>query len=552
MISRYMPLTLTLRAPAVLTSLGGDPNSSRTLPFVPGSALRGAVARALGDPGGDAEQQRKFRTLILDGSVRYLNAYPRAGGRRSLPAPVSLRIEKAGAVSSTDAIAAWDLAAFSGKPDVDEAAWPEQSLSALPEPFVTIGAAQPLRVEPGRGSRIHQQRDRSQGRAWKEERNGREEAHGVIFAFEFLEAGQEFDGLIQIRGESEAHLEERTAVVKKALEGPILLGRSRRGGYGGDAVITWGTPREREVEGQGLVASDLPAGVVFRALLTSPYVGRSSDTGQIDPAHLVAEIGEALSGRVRVFRRRWTFDMVGGFNRKWRLEVPQVLACTAGSVLVLETSGPIPLADLVAVEHAGLGERRVEGFGRLVFLEEPARTVTLRHVPSLPAPIATGTPPDLVRFAEGRILEAVVTKAIAEEAARLARSAKFPPAPSLLGRLRNALRADPTPALETLRTWLADEGSAQLKRPAREQLERCRIGDGGQRLAAWIRGIARHGDGQAFTTHLRLDAIAQRCHVASEDSARSILNERETWIRARLIDGTLAALARQQRSRKPS
>jgi hypothetical protein len=47
MRSYYLPFTLTLRSPAALTALGGDPNS-RTLPYIPGSALRGALARTLG------------------------------------------------------------------------------------------------------------------------------------------------------------------------------------------------------------------------------------------------------------------------------------------------------------------------------------------------------------------------------------------------------------------------------------------------------------------------------------------------------------------------
>ncbi|MCZ7664449.1 MAG: hypothetical protein M5U22_16645 [Thermoleophilia bacterium] len=43
MITRYLPCTLSLQSPAVLTSLGGDPNTSRTLPFIPGSALPRAM-----------------------------------------------------------------------------------------------------------------------------------------------------------------------------------------------------------------------------------------------------------------------------------------------------------------------------------------------------------------------------------------------------------------------------------------------------------------------------------------------------------------------------
>jgi len=547
MICRYLPYTLLLRVPAVLTALGGGPNSSRTLPFIPGSAIRGAAARALGDPGTNPRRLETFRTLILDGSVRFLNAYPRVAGRRSLPTPVSLRIDKAAVPGPNGELEAWDLAAFAGVQEDEETDWPDVPLSPVSEPFVTIGAAQPVRVGPARGSRIHQQRDRERGRAWKDPTT--EEPHGTIFAFEFLEAGQKFDGLVQIFGEDEAACEALERQVKAVLEPPIFIGRSRRGGYGGDAMISWAEPREREVTGQGLVVADLPAGTRFRALLTSPYIGRDPDTGQLDPSRFAEEILERLGGRARIVRRRWGFQFSGGFNRKWRLEIPQALACAAGSVLVLETTEPIRLADLLEVEHSGLGERRVEGFGRLTFLEAPSQRLVL-NVPK-PTPVKPpeeGEVPELVRFTEARIVDAAVERAIREEAARLARIATKIPTPSLLGRLRNAMKADPETALATIRTWLGEEGSSEprLRRPALDQLDRCRL-ETGQRLSDWLRAMANSDDGRKLATVLRLDALVQRFHIISEDTARRHLAGCGVSIRARLIDNVLAALARIQR-----
>jgi CRISPR-associated protein Csx10 len=548
MMIRYVPYTLSLRAPATLTSLAGDPNSSSTLPFIPGSALRGATARGLGDPGGDPDRRESFRQLILDGTVRFLNAYPRAGGRRALPMPVSLRTDKNLEPGPKGELTAWDLAGFDGESTGDGERWPEASLSMIPEPFVSVGAAQPLRVGPARGSRVHQQRDRARGHAWTDPKT--EEPHGTIFAFEFLEAGQEFDGIVQIIGDDDAMCDVLTARIKNTLRGPILLGRSRRGGYGGDATISWGDPRDREVSGEGITSMDVPVGTEFRMLLVSAYVGRDPETGQLDPAHLTSEIVDRLGGRVEVVRRRWSFELVGGFNRKWRLEIPQALACAAGSVLVLKTTGRIPLADLLAVEHGGLGERRVEGLGRVVFLEAPRQTLVLRVPLAGPARTPVGDPPELVRFAETRIVDAAVDRVIHEEAVRLTRNPRFIPSTSLLGRLRNAMRAKPEEALATLQTWLAQEGSPRnrLKRPAMEQLERCRIGDG-QRLSAWLCAIAAGGGGQDIAARLRLDAVAQRSHIVSEASAREVLAGRDVALRARLIDATLAALSRRQRRR---
>ena len=104
MIHRYLPYTITLRAPALLASFGDDPSSTRSLSFVPGSAIRGQVAQAIGDPSGQPDRQELFTHLILDGSVCCLNAYPRAGGHRTLPMPVSFQVEKNAPQSSDGTI----------------------------------------------------------------------------------------------------------------------------------------------------------------------------------------------------------------------------------------------------------------------------------------------------------------------------------------------------------------------------------------------------------------------------------------------------------------
>jgi CRISPR-associated protein Csx10 len=550
MIYCYLPYTLSLHAPAVFRSVGGDRNGSRTLPFIPGAALRGAAAQGLGAPGKDAARVERFRKVIIDGTVRFLNAYPRAGERRTLPAPLSLQIDKESVADSAGEISAWDLAAFTEQSDEGEASWPGASLSKLAEPFISIGSAQPLRVAPPRGGRIHQQRDRARGRAWKEERNGHEVAYGAVFAYEYLDAGQEFDGLIQFQAEDQGACEGLIATVKDALGSRVLLGRSRRGGYGGDATISWGRVRDREVEGQGIVSTDLPSNVEFRALLTSACIIRDPHTGQIDPARLADEIEERLGGRAKVVARRWSFELVGGFNRKWSLELPQALACAAGSVLILRSIEPIPLADLLAIEHAGFGERTVEGLGRVVFLHSPARTLILRMPPQSSREAPTGAPPELVRFVEGRILDEAVERTIEREAERIAESAKSPPSTSLLGRLRTAMRADPPVALATLQAWLADEGPHRLRRPALEQLDRCRVGN--ERLTTWLREMSGGRSHQPLTTLLRLDTLAQRWHVVSEATAGEHWERRAPWLRARVIDSTFAALARRQRQRRQS
>ncbi|HQH74104.1 MAG TPA: hypothetical protein PK360_18660, partial [bacterium] len=373
-IYRYIPYTLTLKSPAIIAALGSDPNSTSCLSFIPGSAVRGAVAKALGDPGEDARKKQEFHDLILGGKARYLNAYPEMAGRRALRVPVSLQCGKEGSENDTS-IKAVDLAAYDGRLSAEDdpsAGWPDEQLKPLDYKFLTIAGSQLKLTKLKMNARLHHQRDRKKGRAWKEvNKEGQEIPHGAIFAFEFLDAGQSFQGMIQVgaeTGEECDHIESR---LKELLPGPILVGRSRRAGYGGMAAIRWGEPGEREVMGAGRegwqpVSEDIPAEKQFRLLLTSACIVRNPQTGQVDPAALENNLQELLVNRAKLIRKRWSFETVGSFNRKWRLETPQVPAVAAGSVFVFQAAQTIPFPELVRLEHEGLGGRKEEGYGRIL------------------------------------------------------------------------------------------------------------------------------------------------------------------------------------------
>ncbi len=544
MIYRYLPYTLTLQSPAIISALGGDPNSSSTLPFIPGAAVRGAMAKSLGDPGNDATKQREFHDLIFGGRVRYFHAYPSRDELRSVPVPLSLRRKKDD--PGNHQFDLFDLAAFEGHPAEDDdpdSCWPEEQLAPLAQRFLTIGSAQPVILQTNMSARLHHQRDRQKGRAWKDQQG---HTHGTIFAFESIHAGQTFQGVIQVRGETDEEVNRTELRVKELLGSLMLVGRSRRAGYGGMAALAWGNVRHREVQGVGReglrpVAGDIPKGDSFRLLLTAAAIVHHPETGHLDPAALPALIETQLQGKAKVVRTRWAFEPMGGFNRKWRLELPQTLAVSAGSVFVLEAVQPIPHGDLLALEHEGLGERKEEGFGRLLFLDKPVQRLTLRK-PKEGEPVSVGDapPPPLVLAIEAKIVWTQVVRTIEERAAEVAASAKNLPSNSLIGRLRTPLRGDPKEALETLKLWLREGSEAEpLKKPAMEQLERCQVGGHGN-LAQWI---LRATDSEQILSWLHTDVLVQRNHIVSEQSAGDGLAKRSPEISAKLMDAVLAALA---------
>lgn len=529
---RYLPYFLRLNAPAIITIPGGDPNSSSTLSYIPGTVVRGATATALGDPLDDNSRKQEFHDLVLGGTVRYLNAYPVVNGRRALPTPVSLRRNK----DDTEHIQeVTDLVAYERLPD--------EELIAIGKEFITIGDAQPALYNPKISSRIHNQRDREKGRAWKG-KDGK--THGAIFTFEYLDSDQMFEGLIQLRAEQDKELDLIESRMKVLLGGSLLVGRSRRSGYGGMASVEWDSSRSREVPGAGMevlgpLSRDIAQNDQFRLLLSSACIVRNPTTGQPDPAALVDMIVTRFNNRVEVVRKVWTFETAGGFNRKWRLELPQTFAVSSGSVFVLKANQAISLNELHEIEHEGFGERKGEGYGRLLFLDKPLPTIPLINFTESPSGTTSiGQPPEIVTKIESRIVQAQLARRIEEKAAEIAGSAKDPlPKNSLIGRLRTQLRGEAHEAIGALILWLTGNEAAKLKRPAMEQLVRCKIDDG-RDLCTWIVDAMKS---DVIFSLLTVDVMAKRFYVVSEQSVRCGVEVKSEELSVRLIDAVLADIA---------
>jgi CRISPR-associated protein Csx10 len=374
--------------------------------------------------------------------------------------------------------------------------------------------------------------------------------------------------------------------IKTLLAEPILIGRSRRAGYGGVGAIMFALDTDSEYgRVTGALSRQVEGGTSIRVLLTSAYIGRHPVTGQIDPTALDDELAEQLGGGARVEQRYWSFETVGGFNQKWRNELPQTLAVAAGAVLVLRVERPISADVLRRIEHEGLGERRMEGFGRMLFLaptddREPfrLRAIALERVE--PPPTATGQDQaggpaqEHLEFLERRIVLAAAAVELERLAADLARGATGRiPTNSLLGRLRTVLRPaqdnrSAEDALRTLATWCRDvdphsDGARDaLKKPARDHLAGCSVGNADQRrteLLGWLREIAGPRTGttrwDALMGAVRgplgsadtLTGLAQRHHLRGTAAAQAILEEHAALLSVQLADGLLAALARRNR-----
>jgi CRISPR-associated protein Csx10 len=528
-----VPYTLRLTRPVIMTTPSGDPNSASSMKHIPGSSIRGVVARGI-----EEDNPSLLESLILSGKVTYLNAYPEVAGRRTLPMPYSYRVEK------NDDSQVHDLAAY-GLND-----WPETQMKKPQHQFVTITGPDKYVAEVDVSSRIHHQRDRAMGRAW--EKDG--ESRGTVFVYDHMAENQSFKGCVVIAGKDTAEVDSLVAGLKGLIGTSLILGRSRRAGYGGNATITWQDQIPREISATGeteVIEQDIVQGSRFRIMLLSDCILRSSTTGQVDPSLIASELEVCLEGKARVSQTYFYSRLVGGYNRKWGLEIPQSLAVGAGSLLVMEATDDIPLTMIHSIENAGVGERKIEGLGRLVFLSQPSTRVILKDYTEPPHhEHPRSNPPQIIIEMERRILQ----KELMRECDLMARdiAARFVttkkshriPSNSLIGRLRVPLRGPSETSLDILRDWFDTSSKNSLRSPAMNQLRSSRLKIDGRpmTLLDWLKFIinANYKDLQTLGS----EKLCQDKHIISPESARDAISHEITNVRTRIIDVFLSEVVR--------
>ena len=221
---------LKLTAPAVIPVADGDPNTIMTRQDILGSHLWGAAAwHYLRQPNHTPEDEA-FRHAFLDGSLRFLMAYPEADDpeefneipQRMIPIPHSIRKFKENE----------GLMDFVEQPPKDE------PIKRLERRYARIseGNLETQAVKTGLNYHHARADDRRIGRALGVEvTNG-----GAFFTYEAVEAGQSFQGAVL---GSEDDLKNLQIWLQG---GKIRIGRSRSAQYG-EAEFEWLDDKPQEL-----------------------------------------------------------------------------------------------------------------------------------------------------------------------------------------------------------------------------------------------------------------------------------------------------------------
>jgi len=493
---RVIRYTIELKSPLLTTHVQGEPNGAVSAPFIPGSLLRGALVGAYLSENPKTEfdaNESLARALFFSDKTRFLHAYPvkklprEKIDVRALPTPIAWRHNKddryaEGDVSRTVYDFSRDAFPYPDKGVSKEFCWwndDDQNASLF---------------TPPRQLNVHTQRDARKGRPTVKRNGEGEQTIGTIYRYDALAAGLQMKAVILTAEEYAKTIENLLPAGRT-----IWIGRARRAGYGRAEIINvepladyW---REDDSDQRPRTVS---AGDGLRITFTSDVLLRSQyGQSSLDPCAAIAEALGIDSGDLALLGKyTWAETrIIGGFNRKWGMPLPQAVAIAAGSVFAYQTSVSISADSLETLEQRGIGERRNEGFGRLIvnWLEHSDRSFESGEFrPDTVPPKLQNLDP-----AEERIVKALARRILRgklnEELLRRINSTnlKSPPQKNQIARLRVTLRAvqarrEPGHAdIEQLEDYLND---LQKRRTARNQFEKAMVDESGilTPLLRWI------------------------------------------------------------------
>lgn len=322
--------------------IADDSSSQRgqtsTLRYIPGSTIRGLVVNTL-------SANKKFETFkksLFSLDIRFLNAYALAeysSGERIIelfPSPKGFDEDKTECVKkeiqntfidgekTKNGLKRADLGTYC---------------------FFEDGCIHYYKVETGSDMKIQMNL----------ESGGKKN----VFRNEYIKPGYRFVGYIAIEKE------EFGEFIRKVFDGPIILGNGRSAGMGKCQIESCGycntIPYERYQTGTSLFNR------CYMMLLSNTVMrdGNGEYCG-LDMSALAKQMGVE---KLEIERCSASTVRVNGFNRVWGGKIPSVVMYEQGSVFQMSYKGKFTAENARRLLNTGIGVRRNEGFGRVIFLE---------------------------------------------------------------------------------------------------------------------------------------------------------------------------------------
>lgn len=338
----YIGVNIYTEEPLKINDVTRTSDSTKALNYIPGHVLRGALIHAyLGEYGySHHNNELETETIFNDDLIQFWNGYLKIDGKRSIPFPDHLYETKESSRSSETS---------------------KEIYNALDkERFKCIVDKAPVRVSED--MMVFSDDGLVSSSVKKESslhlalRNNKSDSQ--LYRYEGIASEQIFEAVIKAKTD---HDFVKWLLERK--ERTLWLGGARNSGYG-RSLVSFSLLDKHPEESLAHEVSDVKE---LYVLATSDWLIQN-EHGQY--VHALDEdiLSRALGGKVKLKEHVVNTSMTGGYISPWEAYRPMVRSVKAGSIYKYKVKEPIDKSKLKSLMEKGIGQRRNEGFGRLLIL----------------------------------------------------------------------------------------------------------------------------------------------------------------------------------------
>lgn len=497
-----LTFTIELVEPMMATGLEGDPNAEVSMHYIAGSVLRGAIINLFQREKRKTDKsyeidatETEARNLFFDGNVCFLNAYPliqidRSNNVRSFPVPQSWHKRKdCEEIEKTR----FDFTITSAEEQEKLNPEDKRQFKGLTARYFAFknddSGSEIIKAEIKTRITVHTQRDAKKGRATKD--------NGAVFRYESVEKKTKFGGAIV--SDNIGFLNQIKTLLENLEDSEIIIGGSKTGGYGKAKIIL--TPpidtnfqestrtTVKKASANGIESSNSQDSGFSITLLSNTLI--RDENGQFQADLTTKSLGlnksDITSIKEKTFKKA---ELVGGFNRKWGVPLPQMLSLKAGSVFTFTANSKIEAATIRNWLENGIGERKLDGFGRIAVNFNTTADLSFKDKSTIPAiefPLTSASGKKNGQIIVDRIfkqkLDAKLIDNLAIYDAKISEKNNHQ-----ISRLREfihaILRDESLDTLEKVHTEIKNEFFQKLKSKAKDQFEKIKIKDA--KIESWM------------------------------------------------------------------
>lgn len=381
---------ITTLAPLLLSTISGDPNMVAAKEYIPGTILLGlAAGRYIRKyiKNGKAHEDETFKQLFLQSKIIFSNAYIATyaeNGKKLIanyPLPVSIRYEKdneneihdllfeMGVEVPTKAIGSYGRLSFDGSKNSVEKQNVSKSLN------------------------FHHQRDPQTGSS----------KEGLIFNYEAIDPDQVFVGEISCDSENSKNLEKIKALFSG--ENIFYIGRSRNSQYG-KIKFEWIEPAQiiHPCSDDSLARKN-ETGQTVMTMLAPAIIYNAHGFSEVSEENLKRHLSNIFKTGFEITKSFFRTTEIENFVSVWGLPRPSETVFAAGSCFLLSGIKEEDRKKLYEIQVKGIGERRAEGFGRVIFDWQNSEIQDYIKIDSI-------SPPQSILIAASKILKTIIKREI--------------------------------------------------------------------------------------------------------------------------------------------